>query len=505
MNRKIKIAVSSVLTLSMVLSLTACNESAQTEEIITTNADFVPLQEFIETTVVDRYKAAIAGTINENMTVDKKIKYLGWWPIDETQASTELFKAVYGIPEAGDESYGNQANSIFKYQSVAYADRYTQLTKAVQAGDSPDIFQFELANYPFTVWKNLFEPVDDYIDFSTSLWDHTRDAMKMVEWNGKNYCPVTSVNLNYILWYRKSVVKEAGIDDPYELYKQGKWDWNTFLDLCSKFSDPDNEKYCIDGYNVAASFVCTTGVPIIDIVDGKLQSNVNDPNIERCVNTVISTLAKQNYRFPRHETEAWSLNYQGWVIGDELFWNDLGNAVKDSFQTSIKTYEWEDGDIFCVPYPKDPEADQYYHGMKLDPWMLCSGSQNTSGYAAWNLCSAAIASDTEISDRLSEISHEQLMTNYVGHSEELLDFLDELQGPNSPLVPVFDFKTGLGEDVVDTQSAKNPVDGLIEIPYNDGLDNDGNPATFTSWRDANFSEGSDVMKRINDINNGTGA
>ena len=497
MNKKIKIAGSSILTLSMVLSLTACNEQGQ-EEIITTNADFVPLQEYIETTMVDRYKAAIAGTINENMTVDKKIKYLGWWDIDETQASTELFKAVYGIPEAGDESYGNQANKIVKYTSVAYADRYTQLSKAVQSGVSPDMFQFEKANYPFTVWQNLFEPVDQYIDFSTSLWEPTRDAMKMVEWGGKTYCPVTSVNLDYLLWYRRSVVKEAGLEDPYELFKAGKWDWNTFLDMCSKFSDPDNDKYCIDGYNVAASFVSTTGTPIIGIEDGKLKNNLYDPNLERCVNTVIETLAKQNYRFPRHEQEGWSLNFQGWVIGDELFWNDLGNAVKDSFQTSIKTYEWEDGDVFCVPYPKDPEADKYYHGMKLDPWMLCSGAQNTTGYAAWNLCAAAVSSDTESAERLSELSHEQLMTNNVGYTEELLDFLDELQGPNSPLTPVFDFKSGIGQDVVDGNNSKNPVDGLIEVPYNDGLDNDGNPSSFTAFRSAN--EGV-ILDRIDEINN----
>lgn len=504
MNRKIKIAVSSVLTLSMVLSLTACNDNVQQEEIITTNADFVPLQEYIETTVVDRYKEAVAGTINENMTVDKKIKYLGWWAIDETQASIELFKQIYGTPEAGDESYGNQANSIFKYQSVAYADRYTQLTKAVQAGDSPDIFQFELANYPFTVWKNLFEPVDDYIDFSTSIWDNGREAMKMVEWGGKNYCPITSVNLNYILWYRKSVVKEAGIEDPYELFKAGNWDWNTFLDLCSKFNDPDNDKYSIDGWSVPSGFVCTTGVPLISIEDGKLKNNVNDPNIERCVNTVISTMAKQNYRFPKHENEGWSLNFQGWVIGDELFFTGLGNDIKDTFQTPIKTYEWEDGDVFCVPFPKDPEADKYYQGMKLDPWMLCSGSQNTSGYAALNCCFAAVGADQETADRLSEINHEQLKTNYVGYSDEVLDFLDELQGPNSPLTPVFEFKSGIGQDIVDGNSSKNPVDGLIEIPYNDGLDNDGNPTTFTAWREANFSEGSDVIKRINDINSTVG-
>ena len=217
--RFFKTAVSSALCLSMILSVTACSQDGGSEgmgdDSVTTNAAYTPLQEHIKT---------LTDKVDGSIKVEKKIRWLSHWPIDETQASTELFKEVYGVPEMGDESYGNDANNIFDYIKVDYAARYDQLGKMVVSGQSPDIFQFEIINYPYTAWKNLFQPIDPYIDLSDSAWDPTREVMKMFEWGGENYCAITVVNLDQVLWYKKSVIAENGLNDPYELYKAGNWD-----------------------------------------------------------------------------------------------------------------------------------------------------------------------------------------------------------------------------------------------------------------------------------------
>ena len=49
---------------------------------------------------------AVTDSIIERHSAED-IAVLTHWAIDETQASTELFKTVYGIPEEGDESYGS--------------------------------------------------------------------------------------------------------------------------------------------------------------------------------------------------------------------------------------------------------------------------------------------------------------------------------------------------------------------------------------------------------------
>ncbi len=484
--RALRTVVSSALCLSMILSVTACTESngtADNDPEVTTNAQYEPLLDHVKT---------LTDKVDGSIKVEKKIRWLSHWAIDETQPSTELFKTVYGIPEEGDTSYGNDANNIFDYIKVDYQARYDQLGKMVVSGQSPDIFQFEIINYPYTAWKNLFQPIDKYIDFSDPAWDPTRDVMKMFEWGGENYCAITVVGLDQLIWYRKSVIAENGLNDPYELYKANNWNWTTFLEMCDKFSDPDNNKFCIDGWQVPDRIVSTTGVPFISIENGKLKSNLYNADIERAMNTVIDTLYKENYRYPRHELNGWSQNVMNWVTGDTLFYATLSNAIKDEFQPYFKRYNWEEDEVFCVPFPKDPQSDKYYHTAKIDSFMLCDGAPNTAGFTAWTQCVLA----TQYDEETAKIGRDKLKKDYLGYSDAILDMLDELQY-GGVLTPVFDFKAGIGQDIVDGSTVQNPVDCLTQIPYLNCLDSDGNPATSTTLRAAN--EGI-IDSRLNEIN-----
>ena len=488
-----KTVISTALCLSMVLSVSACSQSegggsANNDPEVTTNEQYEPLLEHVKN---------LTDKVDSTIKVEKKIRWLSHWAIDETQAACELFKTVYGVPEDGDTSYGNDANNIFDYINVAYASRYDQLGKLVVSGQSPDIFQFEIINYPYTAWKNLFQPIDAYIDFSDSAWDPTRDVMKLFEWGGENYCAITVVNSDQVMWYKKSVIAENGITDPYDLYKANNWTWDTFLEICDKFSDPDNNKFCVDGWQVPDRIVSTTGVPFISIENGRLKSNLYNADIERAMTTVIDTLYKQNYRYPRHELNDWAIKLINWVTGDTLFYCDLTTALKDSFQSYITRYKWDDDEIFFVPFPRDPQSDKYYQTAKIDSYMLCDGSQNTAGFTAWTQCLLA----TQYDEETMKIGREKLQKDYKGYTDEICDLLDEIQY-GGVLTPVFDFKGGIGQDVVDGSTVYNPVDCLTQIPYLNCLDVDNNPATFTTLRAAN--EGI-IDSRINEINASIGS
>ena len=130
MNRKIKIATASALSMAMILSITACSEEG--ESALTTNADYGPLTEYVST-VVDDYKASLEGSFNANIEVKDKIKYLGWWDIDETQGAAVLFKQVYGVPGGG--------TNIFEYTNVLYnssvAKAYNQNSDTIKKPGNP--------------------------------------------------------------------------------------------------------------------------------------------------------------------------------------------------------------------------------------------------------------------------------------------------------------------------------------------------------------------------------
>lgn len=485
MKRKLKTLISSIICLGTVISMTACDNSESNDPDITTNAEYTPLVEYLA-------ESGLKDKVNSDIKVNKKIKWMGWWALDETTAPAELFKMVYGIP---DQEHGDK---IFEYSSVAYGARYDSLSARVTSGDSPDIFPFEIINFPYAAYKGFFSPIDDYVDFSDSAWDDVRDVLKQFQWGGKNYCAMTTLELDQVMWYRTSVVAEAGLDDPYELYKADNWTWDTFLDMCDKWQLSGDGKYAIDGWQAPDRLVITTGVPLIGIVDGKLQQNLQNADIERAMTNLIDVLYKEDYRYPRHELNGWSINMADWVNGNILFLTMEYTAYKDSFQGYITRKKWDNNEIFCVPFPRDPQADAYYQCFKNFCYMLVSGSKNTEGFTAWTQCLIATAKDEET----ARISREQLQANY-GYSDKLLDLFEEMQ-TSGKLTPVFDFKGGIGQDVVDSSTVYNPVDMLTQIPYLNCLDSDGNPVTFSTLRQQVADGAGGVIQRIEDLNNSLG-
>lgn len=43
-------------------------------------------------------------------------------------------------------------------------------------------------------------------------------------------------------------MEDNGYDDPAELFKEGKWNWDTFTEMCLDFTDAESDKYALDGW-----------------------------------------------------------------------------------------------------------------------------------------------------------------------------------------------------------------------------------------------------------------
>jgi multiple sugar transport system substrate-binding protein len=494
--------LSAILAMATALALAACGgTTTETTETTTgANGETAPVESQDETTTtapettttttterttntnmeeLDQQVAALSGSLPD-IEVTKKIKYLSWFEIDETQAATVLFKETYGIPEQGvvystdtrlsqgatEEEIGDM---IFVYESVVYADRYTRLATLIQAGDSPDIMDYENVNYPYGMYKSMYAPVDELLETDGEAWAEFRSDMDQLKWGGHDYAPIyADSNVNRLLWYRKSVAEDAGIDDPYEQFKAGEWDWTAFMDACAAFSSPDENKYCIDGWNPDQEFVNTTGKAMIGIENNKLVSNLYDTSIERVMTTIIEQLYKQNYIYPR-ANNAWQINYSAWANGDTLFFCEGTWEYKGRFKRYADAKGWDEDEIQIVPFPKDPEADQHYRQGKLETYMLPAGAQNTDGYKAYIYCCLVASSDPEV----AATSREKTKID-AGWSDFLLDVIDEIRA----LPSVYEYRNGIGTDIADTSSGEMPVQQLTTGVYEGGL-------TYTEVRTTN--------------------
>lgn len=414
-----------------------------------------------------------AGENYKDIKVDTKIKWMAWWDIQEASPAVEVFKKLYGTPENKPKGYESVAdeNVFVNVKVSSYADRYTSLSKLVQSDDSPDCFPFEICNYPYSVYQNLFQPLDGIIDFTTDDWADYKEAIDKFNWGGKNYCPIMSLVPTSFLWYRKSTVEEAGLDDPWELYESGKWTWETFLTMARKFSDPDNGKYVLDGYFPENNFVCTTGTPLIALEGGKLVSHLNDANIEKCLDMLRSfDNTQEQLRYPRDIDNNWSPSYPEWANGNTLFFEDGTWRYEETWRLYKKKQKWDDDEINFVPFPQMDGSDKYYQSMKQDSIMLVAGSKNIDGYKAWIYANLVASNDPEI----QKAGREQSKAEY-DWTDTLLDRLDTMKDPTT-FTGVFDFKNGIGQDIASTDNQDNPVEQLTKGPYMTG-------ESYTSFRE----------------------
>jgi len=460
---------------------TAAPDAADTAAATTTTAATTPP----ETNDTDKavQDLAAATEVDSELKPQKKIKWLSWWAIDETSAESELFKANYGIPEEGTKDYGeDNADKIFVYTTVDYQSRYDKLGKMIAAGDSPDMFEFEIGYYPLSAYKGMFQSIDGIIDTYSDEWADTREAMDKFMWGGKNYTPIISEGVAYLWYYRRSVVQEAGLPDPYELYQAGEWDWDALLDMADKFQQTGEKKYLCDGWYIQRNLVLSTGVPVVGLEDGKLVNNMNDSNIERAMD-VVSKLCAEGYGYPKVENN-WSLNEKLWTAGDILFFVDGKWWFQGNGHKYVKKFGWDQDDVFFVPCPRDPKSDKYYLEMKTDPFMLVSGSDNFDSYKAWIKCNLIASKDPDIQAAAREkIKRDEEWT------DEMLDFIDYIEKGNH-FSGVYDFKNGISTACANSDGS-SPTDKIINEPYN-SVDN-----TYAGLRAENEGE---IKAAIDELN-----
>lgn len=528
--KKFRSVIAAVLAAATVLTMTACDEEVtpsgtgsgnsgtpsaggeQSTSTSTSSALATSREEYVDSNVQEAVGQLKDQLEDPEMKVEKRIKWLAWYNIQEATPAGELFKSVYGIPETGDDP--DAVGNIFEWENVAYVDRYTKLATNIQADMSPDMFPFEGTDFPIGIIKGRYQPVDELLDLSLPKWQGAKDLMDQYKVNGKYYCAFWEITLGSLMWYKKSAIAEIDAEDPQELFKQGKWDWDAFLDIGRKWQQSGTEdapRYLYDGWGVETNFMLSTGVPLVSMDGGKMTLNLHDPNIERAVQ-LIETLDNENLPWPRAE-QGWTISPRSWINNQNLFfcegiwryegngWNGKSDTDEDKKKMQsadgLKDYrirfKWPEDEIRVVPFPKDPKADKHYVQLKQDSFMWVKGSKNPNGVKAWIDCSVTASLDP----KTTEAAKQQMIDDPTKQwTRELLDFLYPLYklDGSSPVYPVAEFRTGLPYPVYDSNASQSPVASLTDFIYID--------ESFTTLRDTHESV---IQAAIDDMNKELGA
>ncbi|MCD8107127.1 MAG: hypothetical protein LUE20_04080 [Oscillospiraceae bacterium] len=351
------------------------------------------------------------------------IKWFSWYDSFHNYSEDEIVNTGYFT---FTEKYGCEITWV----ETTYDNYSDDLANLILSSNSPDFAPAGTSNtatFPYSCMKGMYQAVDDYVDYTDPLWSGMADAAEYFALGDKHFAIVTEVTFKSVVPYNRRVIEEYGYDDPAELYWNGEWTWDVFYEMCIDFSDPDEDRYALDGWYYVNSIVEeSTGSTIIKKdEDGHFYADLDDPLIEAAEN-LIYDLVKNDCVY--HEgTDYWAgrddFTYGAGVKeGLCLFWIcDTSGFTMTVEEMNQIWGDIEAGEIMFVPLPRYDDGDGvYYLNAVPSGYMICAGAENPEGAALLASCERFKIIDPTVVD----IDRKQLQETYLW-TVEMLEMLDE--------------------------------------------------------------------------------
>jgi multiple sugar transport system substrate-binding protein len=159
------------------------------------------------------------------------IRRMYWGSPDQVQIEQEVDKRF------------TDANPGLKIEPIpvpwpSYRDK---LLTMLAGGDVPNVMMVDAYWFPAFIGQKVLRPLDDYLQKDTEYAKH-----KVIKgfWplpdhhsaDGKVYSKVHSGDTPRIIYFNANMFKEAGIQDPIEQDKAGKWTMDAYLDAAKKLT-----------------------------------------------------------------------------------------------------------------------------------------------------------------------------------------------------------------------------------------------------------------------------
>lgn len=346
-----------------------------------------------------------------------------------------------------EDLYGGKIEWVPTTRKTMYDD----LSKAVLGGEKIDMFPYMDNAVPYGVSKDYFEPVDDYLDLNDDIWSGIKGLADKMSYGGKHYAVPTGINDPVVLIYSRKAVENIGFDDPYKLYNEGKWDWDTFIKMMKEF----DETGCA-GF-IGQGIIQSTGQPYVNYDGNNFTSNLENEDIKKA-GEIVEQISGVMY------DDAW---YD--TLDENILFLGMGSwAIPQSNKSN------KDADVFFVPFPSSDGKGKNITA-EINSKLLVKGSDKGEAVAAYLKCERIAATE----EKYVKAQKDAAVKN--GFTEEQYDFLEEIKNPDNI---VFDFSYGMSKkisnNIVDfkERGAVNNINDAILSDYSDA------PESWAKIRDS---------------------
>ena len=390
---------------------------------------------------------------------DGTLKWLSYFDINPSRRVPEKRTDLTLFEEKGGK---------IEYESCSSIEKYEKLATELMANNPPDMFWYEQKmTFPANCIKEMFQPVDEIVDFDSPLWSDVKATADQYTLNGEHYVAPISFGATSVLTYDKDVIEAAGLDDPYEIYLDGDWDWNAWYDMMTEYCEgaPEGEdRYGVNGWFAPFIFQ-STGKTLIsyDAEKDEYVENLNDADFQRAAE-VLYNIKKNNMYYPEwigQTSDAFKANILFYAMGP---W-----ASCDSHTPK------EDDHWGMVPMPRDPNQDTLNCIVDTSAYMWVNGSTKNDAMKCWLECARIV----HVQDEYIETERKKFDETNPYWTDEMYQVAYEevTSGKFNIIVdPGYGISTVLSDDDAATNAT---LEAVIPYMYSSVMKEDENGAQFT--------------------------
>ena len=284
------------------------------------------------------------------------LTFYNWNPIKEFTGA-----------EAVISKFEKQTGIRINWVTGGYDDYDSKIAAMVNSGNSPDIIRFRDANVHRMYLCQDVKTATGY-DFAGKIWDKKVSDYYTVK--NKVYAVNrndTLFNQPFVLIYRKSAIEKYKLDDPYVMWKKGKWTWDNFTNLLKKYktvSTANSVPWCT---NMAIDYLYFTGNSLIKFNGSKFVNNIADTKVTNAIKKMC------DYRKAEYIGSAMR-DYKGFENGSCLFltFSAICTRKTNAWFTETK----KDGNLYSVPIPKISGAENIQYFSEIEAYGVCKGAKN---------------------------------------------------------------------------------------------------------------------------------
>ena len=255
-----------------------------------------------------------------------------------------------------------------KWEQGSY-DKYDEAIIAkINSGAAPDVIRYNEPN-PGRMSTTQDLKTATGFDFKGEIWDDKVAEAFTV--NGKTY----GINLKNtfnkqptVVMYLKSTIENQQLEDPYQLWKQGKWTFDKFLDMCREFKEKTNGS-CGWMTSRIVDIMWFRGLSFIsrDKNTGKYSNNSTNPEIINMLKDVCTWTSSDLMAGGMAESASF-------CSGNYLFYTDsiIGARRNDFHFVDQK----KNNDLFCVPFPQENGKTFYQSNSESEAYGIPKGAKN---------------------------------------------------------------------------------------------------------------------------------